>query len=91
MWGKHTISDDDVYHVCPTDFTNSLTPLGMPPHAMTRVAGAPVILLRNLCAGPSNGLWHGTCLIILKLGNRVLEVEIANGVHKGKLQDYPLH
>ena len=35
-------------------------------------------------AGPSNGLQNGTCLIILKLGNRVLEVEIANGVHKGR-------
>ena len=51
---------------------------------MTLKSGAPVMLLMNLHAGPHNGLQNGTHLIILKHVNRVLEVEIANGVHKGK-------
>ena len=61
-----------MHHVYPTDFLNSLTASCMPPYAMTLKAGAPVMLLRNLHAGPGNGLWNGTPLIILKLGNRVL-------------------
>ena len=38
-----TIGEDDVHHVYPTDFINSLTPSGMPPHAMKLKVGAPVI------------------------------------------------
>ena len=78
-----TIGEDDVHHVYPTDFINSLTPSGMPPHAMTLKAGTPVMLLRNLHAGPGNGVRNGTHLVILKLRQKVLEVEIANGVNKG--------
>ena len=51
---------------------------------MTLKVGAPVMLLGNLRAGPGNGLRNGTRLIILQLGERVLEVEIASGVNKGK-------
>ena len=31
----NTISEDDVHHVYPADFINSLTLLRMPPHAIT--------------------------------------------------------
>ena len=51
---------------------------------MTLKVGAPVMLLRNLRAGPGHGLCNGTHLIILKLGENVLEVEIATGINKGK-------
>ena len=51
-----TIGEDNVHHVYPTDFINSLTPSGMSPHAMTLNVDAPVMLLRNLHAGPGNGL-----------------------------------
>ena len=78
------VDGDSVHHVYSTDFINLLTPSDMPPHAVTPKVGAPVMLLRKLYARPSNDLWNGTCVIILKLGNRVLEVEIPNGVHKGK-------
>lgn len=46
--------------------------------------GALVMLLRNLRAGPGNELRNGTFLIILKIGEKVLEVEIASGFNKGK-------
>ena len=56
----------------------------MTPHAMTLKVGAPVMLLWNLRVGPGNGLWNGTRLIILQLGKRVIEAEIASSVNKGK-------
>ena len=79
-----TVAEDDLCNAYPTEFLNSITLSGMPPHSMTLKVGAPVILLRNLRAGPGNGLQNGTCLIILKLGTKVLEVQIASGVNKGK-------
>ena len=52
---------------------------------MTLKAGAPVILLRNLRAGAGNGLRNGTWFIVLKLGVKVFEAEIATtGVNMGK-------
>ena len=56
----------------------------MPPHSMTLKVGVPIILLRNLRGGPGGGLRNGTRMIILNHGERVLEVEIASGVNKGK-------
>ena len=79
-----TIAEEDLHNAYPSEFLNSITLSGMPPHSMTLKAGAPVILLRNLRAGPGSGLQNGTRLIILKLGAKVLEVEIASGVNKGK-------
>ena len=45
---------------------------------------APVMLLRNLRGAPGYGLRNGTWLIVLKLGMKVFEAEIASGVNKGK-------
>ena len=56
----------------------------MPPHSVTLKVGAPVMLLRNHRAGPGNGLRNGAWLIVLKLGVKVFEAEIATGVNKGK-------
>ena len=50
---------------------------------MTLKIGAPVILLRNLRAGPGSGLRNGTRLIIQDMGQKVIEVEVATGVNKG--------
>ena len=79
-----SVAEDDLQNAYPTEFLNSITLSGMPPHTMTLKVGAPIILLRNLRAGPGNRLQNGTGLIILKLGTKVLEVEIASGVNKGK-------
>ena len=56
----------------------------MPPHSMTLKVGTPVMLLRNLRGGPGYGLRNGTWLIVLTLGVKVSEAEIASGVNKGK-------
>ena len=79
-----TVAEEDLQNAYPTDLLNSVTLFGMPPHSMTLKVGAPVILLRNLWAGPGGGLKNGTWLIVLNLGEKVLEVEIASGVNKGK-------
>ena len=79
-----TVAEDELYSAYPTEFLNSITLSGMPPHSMTLKVGALVMLLRNLRAGPGNGLRNGTQLIILNLGAKVLEVQIASGVNRGK-------
>ena len=79
-----TVAEEGMQHPYPTEFLNSITLSGMPPHSMALKVGAPVILFRNLRAGSGNGLRNGTRLIISKLGDKVLEVEIASGVNKGK-------
>ena len=79
-----TVAEEDLCDAYPTDFLNSITLSGMPPHSMTLKVGAPVILLRNLRGGHGGGLQNGTQLIVLDLGEKVLQVEIASGVNKGK-------
>ena len=79
-----TVAEDDLRNAYPTEFLNSITLSGMPPLSMTLKVGAPVMLLRNLRAGPGNGLRNGTWLIVLKVGVKVFEAEIATGVNKGK-------
>ena len=79
-----SVAEEDLHNTYPTEFLNFITLSRMPPHSMTLKVGAPVILLRNLRAGPRKGLCNGTKLIIIKLQERVLEVEIASDVNKGK-------
>ena len=79
-----SVAEEDLHNAYPTDFLNSMTLSGMPPHSMTLKVAASVTLLWKLRAGPGNGMCIGTCLIILKLGENVVEVEIASGINKGK-------
>ena len=59
-FSSDTIAEDDLSGSYPTEFLNSVTASGIPPHAMTLKIVAPVMLLRNLRAGPGNGLRNGT-------------------------------
>ena len=43
-----TVAEEGMQHAYPTEFLNSITFSGMPPHSMALKVGAPVILLRNL-------------------------------------------
>ena len=79
-----TIAEEELFHTYPTEFLNSLSLSGLPPHEMELKIGSPVMLLRNLRAGPGNGLHNGTQMIVIKLGHRVIEAEIASGVNRGK-------
>ena len=63
------ISDDpEETNNFPTEYLNSLTPSGMPPHELKLKIGATIMLLRNLNA--ANGQCNGTRAIIR--GNIVL-------------------
>ena len=79
-----TVAEEELLQTYLTEFLNSLTLSGLPPHVMALKVGSPVMLLCNLHAGPGNGLHNGTQMIVVKLGHRVIEAQVASGVNKGK-------
>ncbi|KAH9544140.1 hypothetical protein CY35_13G102300, partial [Sphagnum magellanicum] len=66
--------------VYPTEFLNSLSMSGVPSHTLTLQEGCPVILLRNM----PGGLTNGTRLIVVKLMQHIIDAEIATGPDKGR-------
>ena len=76
-----SILDDDSL---PVEFLNSLTPSGIPDHTLILKRGAPVMLLRNLQAGPDRTLKNGTRMVVLQMMDKVIECQIAVGTNKGE-------
>ena len=66
----------------PIEFLIMLKSSGVANHKIQLKVGGPVILLRNL--KQSIGLCNGTRLIVVRLGNRVVEAEILTGNKVGK-------
>ena len=62
-----TVAEEELLQTYPTEFLNSLTLSGLPPHVMALKVGSPVMLLRNLHAGLRNGLCSGTRMIVVNL------------------------
>jgi ATP-dependent DNA helicase PIF1 len=62
------------HDVAPNEYLNTLNPSGMPQHKLRLKIGCPIILLRNL--DPSAGLCNGTRLIVMRLGQYVIEAKI---------------
>ena len=71
-----TICDEDEVTRYPTEFLNSLTPSGCPPHELILKIGVPVMLLRNL---DPPMLCNGTRLIATKLLDNVVVANIMGG------------
>ena len=70
-----SILQEDQKNSIPVEFLNTLTPSGMPDTKLVLKVGAPVMLLRNLQAGPSCSLRNGTRMIVRQLLDRTVECE----------------
>ena len=67
----------------PTEFLNSLTSNGLPPHKLKLKIGAIVILLGNI--NLNEGLCNGIRLAVKKLLKYSIQAEILSGKNIGKL------
>ena len=65
----------------PIEFLNSLSINGFPNHCLELKEGMPIMLLRNI--NPALGMCNGTRLIILHLGERIIEAKIITGSNVG--------
>ncbi len=78
-------SADSVVHgeqhgIYPTEFLNTLSFSGVPPHELHLQEGCPIILLRNM----TNDLANSTRLIVIQVMQHVIEAEVATGSAKGQ-------
>jgi ATP-dependent DNA helicase PIF1 len=78
-------SVDSVVHgeqhgIYPTEFLNTLSFSGVPPHQLHFQEGCPIILLRNM----TSDLANGTKLVVIQLMQHVIEAEVATGPAKGQ-------
>ena len=78
-----SILEENHRDAVPMEFLNGLTPSGLPDHKLILKPGCPVMLLRNLQAGPKCSLRNGTRMIVVSLMERVVECEVATGRYKG--------
>ncbi|CAN7050018.1 unnamed protein product [Brassica rapa subsp. trilocularis] len=74
--------DDDWTSHYPPEYLNSLEFPGLPNHRLCLKVGAPVMMLRNL--NQDHGLCNGTRMIVSKLGERIVEVEVMTGPKVGE-------
>jgi hypothetical protein len=94
FFSSDAVQQDDPNLPVPTEFLNSLTPSGMPPHKLELKKNIVVMLLRNLQAGPKEGLRNGTRLMVKGFGTRVVECEVLSGSSRGStvfLPRIPFH
>jgi len=74
---------DDEAMAIGTEFLNTITLAGMPPHRLALKVGVPVMLLKNIDA--TSGFCNGTGLIISRLARRLIVAQIIGGAHAGNI------
>ena len=62
MYHSFDTAVDDPNNYYPSEFLNTLTPNGLPPHVLKLKVGCPIMLLRNI--DPANGLCNDTRLVV---------------------------
>ena len=78
-----SILEEDHKEAVPVEYLNVMNPSGISDHNLSLKIGAPVMLLRNLQAGPNVSLRNGTRMVVIQMMDRALEVEVAAGINKG--------
>ena len=73
---------DDPHNYYTSEFLNTLTPNGLPPHVLKLKIGSPIILLRNI--DPAGELYNGTRLVVRGFQRNTIDVEIMVGDHGEK-------
>ncbi|XP_028782174.1 uncharacterized protein LOC114738301 [Neltuma alba] len=69
--------NDSFDNLYTTEFLNTISSSGLPPHKLMLKVGSPIMLLRNI--DQAEGLCNGTRLCITKLGKTVIEAITLNG------------
>lgn len=67
----------------PVEYLNTKNLSGFPHHKLYLKVNTPILLIRNLCQ--RDGLCNGTCLIVLRMGHRVIEAKIITGANAGDI------
>jgi ATP-dependent DNA helicase PIF1 len=79
-YNANSVVHGEQHGIYPTEFLNTLSFSGVPPHELHLQEGCPIILLRNM----TSGLANGTRLIIIQLMQHVIEAKVATGSTKGQ-------
>ena len=64
-----SILEEDHKEAVPTEYLNTMNPSGLSDHELTLKVGAPVMLLRNLQAGPNVSVRNGTRMVVIQISN----------------------
>lgn len=75
-----TINNDNSTRF-PTEYLNTLSVNGIPPHHLIMKIGCPLMLIRNI--DQKNGLCNGTRLILESINGQMLKCSIAGGKKDG--------
>ncbi|EAU86521.2 transcriptional factor B3 [Coprinopsis cinerea okayama7 len=75
------LTESSASHPVPIEFLRTVNASGLPPGELSMKLGSPLILLRNL--SPKHGLCNGTRMVVTRMSDRVLEVQIIGGECNG--------
>jgi len=75
----------DVFY--PVEVLKTIKVNNFPHHRFVLKRGVPIMLLRNIIQ--ANGLCNGTCLVITRLDEKVLEAVVMTGSHVGDVVYIP--
>lgn len=78
-----SVAEVDQQAVYPTEYLNSLTLSGLPPHKLNIKVGAPAMLLRNI--DPARGHCNGTRYIVRQISQWYITGQIACGEYSGNV------
>ena len=68
---KASTTSDTIENLYTTEFLNTISASGLPPHKLLIKVGAPIMLLRNV--DQQAGLCNGTRLRVTRIGKKVIE------------------